>query len=57
MVAEFELEIPKTVDCVAELCGEWEGVGRECVRWIQEAWDRTDCCEHGNELLDHLNNC
>ena len=57
MVAEFELEIPKTVDCVGELCGEWEGVGRECVRSIQEAWDRTDCCEHGNELLHHLNNC
>jgi len=57
MSAEFESEIPKTVDYVGELCGQWEEVGRESVRWIQEAWDRTNFCDHGNEHHDHLNNC
>jgi len=57
MSADFESEIPKTVDYVGELCEEWEEMGSEFVRWVQEAWDRTDFCEHGNELHDHLNNC
>jgi hypothetical protein len=57
MSAEFESEIQKTVDCMGELFGGWEGMGCNCVHWIKVARDRTDCCEHGNELHDYLSNC
>jgi hypothetical protein len=54
MSAEFVSEIPKTVDYMGELCGWWEGMGRDRVYWIQVSRDRTDCCEQGNELHGHL---
>jgi len=32
-------------------------MGCDFVNWIEVAGDRTDYCEHGNELHDQLSNC